>query len=114
MTGVEVGDRVRVTCGESINVGTVAASNHTGIYVRIDGDGPADSARHFQLRDWTVEVILLPVPDIAGTIVIDRHNAAWQRDATGWRCVQQAGTVYRLKGVQKTHGPLTVVWEPTP
>ena len=112
VSAVEVGDRVRATCGESVIVGEVAAvTNGLVLYVIVDGDDTRDRSRCFAFADWIVEVLAPPIPDVVGTIVRDSQGDAWQRANVSWQC---AGSSQRFTPteLQENYGPLTVLWTP--
>ena len=103
MSGVRVGDRVRLTCGESVIVGT-ATMVDADLSVDVDGDGP----RVFLTDLWAVEVLLPPV----GTVVLDRNNFAWQSTRQGWKQVGFRER-YSLAYIDIYYGPLVVLWTPS-
>ena len=108
MSAVKVGDRVRLTCGESTLVGTVLPDEYSeGLNVLVDGD----RARYFPSSKWTVEVIAPPIPSADGTIVRDHEGSPWIAGTNGW---YRAGfsTPFTQTYMQKKYGPLTVLWTP--
>ena len=109
MSAVKVGDRVRLTCGESVIVGVCSGGTllHTPtVWVTPDGT----DVTFIYNTSWTVEVLAPPIPDVVGTIVRDRDGDAWQRDDDGWRCVDDDSR-YSVEKLQFC-GPLTVLWTP--
>ena len=108
MTAVKVGDRVRLTCGESVIVGVChkGTSYSPSLWVTPDGT----DVTFIYNSSWTVEVLPPPIPDVVGTVVLDAEGDAWQRRDKYWTCV--ADLSYPLSEVQYLHGPLTVLWTP--
>ena len=108
---VRVGDRVRVTCGESVVVGTVTNVRPYGVDgVDVLADGCTES-NAFRFENWAFEVIAPPIPDVVGTIVRDRDNDAWQQNHHGWVSANTSH-IYKLDALRSAYGPLTVVWTP--
>ena len=109
MTAVNEGDRVRLTCGESVIVGVCqekGLSYPPSVWVTPDG---TDVTFIYDTR-WTVEVLAPSIPNFAGTIVRDVTNGAWQLSPSGW---QRAGNSQRFTLAELLeHGPVTFVWTP--
>ena len=112
MSAVNEGDRVRLTCGESVIVGVCQGGLRYAPSVWVTPDG-TDVTFIYDTR-WTVEVLAPPIPDVVGTIVRDEDGDAWQRFDGGWystaTCTDAAPTL--LPVVQGQCGPLTVLWTP--
>ena len=106
MIAVKIGDRVRVTCGESVVVGTVTDAWSRGVTVLPDGYTETNC---FALDGWTVEVLSPPIPDVVGTIVRDADGDAWQRDEDGW---YRAGSDVIRQIAYLAHLRPTVLWTP--
>ena len=107
---VKVGERVRATCGESVIVGTVKNLYPEGLSIYVDGD-----YHRYYMADgvWTVEVLAPPIPDVRGTVVIDRYDSAWQRWASGWQAIGgDTSDMRTLPQLMVGFGPLTVLWTP--
>ena len=109
MSAVKRGDRVRLTCGESVVTGTVTGVAYGGVEVMPDG---FSSANYFLLAGWTVEVLPPPIPDTFGTVVLDRDNDAWQCSEDGWYLANDDSDPWSFDKLQKFAGPLTVLWTP--
>ena len=111
MTAVKVGDRVRLTCGESVIVGVChkGTSYSPSLWVTPDG---TDVTFIYDTR-WNVEVLPPLIPDNRGTVVIDRYDSAWQRWASGWQAI--GGDKFDMRTLPQLmvgFGPLTVLWTP--
>ena len=109
MTAVKVGDRVRATCGESVIVGAVTRLDEINVFVEPAGIG---TRLYLRACDWTVEVLVPPIPDVVGTIVRDRDGDAWQCRETGWYLAHDDDIPYSLDYLRNRFGPFDVLWTP--
>ena len=109
MTAVNEGDRVRLTCGESVIVGVCnrGTSYSPSLWVTPDGT----DVTFIYDTSWAAEVLPPPIPDVVGTIVRDKQNDGWQRGEKVWRCLNH-GCSDTTEILQRTYGPMTVLWTP--
>ena len=106
---VKVGDRVRATCGENVIVGTVTWLDDNDLEVDTgDTFGTIGIGRP---AAWSIEVIAPPIPDVVGTVVLDKDGDAWQRRENGWYSPDADESFYDIKFVN-FYAPLTVLYTP--
>ena len=107
MSGVKNGDRVRMTLGENAVVGTADLVTPDGLYLSLDA---CQIALYLDTNDWSTEVIAPPIPDVVGTIVLDRDGDAWQRYRDGW-CTTRKDVFCSLTELQE-YGLSGFLWTP--
>ena len=107
---VKVGDRVRVSCGKSVVVGTVTGVSDNGIDVKQD---KVDAFNFFSFVNWVFNVIAPPIPDVVGTIVRDKAGDVWQRREKGWYIADDDADFYDINCLdQDSYAPFSVLYAP--
>lgn len=94
------GDRVRLSCGESVLFGTCKAKvDHDGgssrVMIDIDGDSQTfGGSRTFYLSSWTIERLLPAEPPVATVVRVthkDGFNKRFIRKRSGWFPIVEDG-----------------------